>query len=176
MITKACPQPAKKQYRVHNLPKSKSGTTTLRKPEPRYVSTNRKRELRFPERDDPGSRKSLKSRLFSLLLCISCQQNYGLDVHHTSLMSHFFRPRLRLMNGFRKRFSDEPAKLPAESFSISSMNLFWGFFMTLFPPWFPSVLPCIFPDCILSKCSDHSSTQMSGYREPDFHRDHSRLQ
>ena len=81
MITKSCPQPAKKQYRVHNLPKSKSGTTTLRKPEPRYVSTNRKRDLRFPERDDPGSRKSLKSRLFSLLLCISCQQNYGLDVY-----------------------------------------------------------------------------------------------
>jgi hypothetical protein len=41
------------------------------------------------------------SGFFSHALCISCQQNYGLDVHRTSLMSHFFRPRLRLMNGFR---------------------------------------------------------------------------
>lgn len=28
-------------------------------------------------------------------------KNYRLDMHRTSLMSHFFRPRLRLMNGFR---------------------------------------------------------------------------
>ena len=29
------------------------------------------------------------------------QKTYRFDVHRTSLMSHFFRPRLRLMNGFR---------------------------------------------------------------------------
>ena len=29
---KSCPRPTKKQNRVHNLPKSKSGTTALRKP------------------------------------------------------------------------------------------------------------------------------------------------
>ena len=45
---KSYPQPIKKQYRVHNLPKSKSGATTLGKARPRYVPAYRKRDLCFP--------------------------------------------------------------------------------------------------------------------------------
>ena len=88
---KSCPRPAKKQNRVHNLPKSKIVATTLRKPKPRYVSANRKMESLLPSSVmTPDCRNPLKQGFFSLPLCISCHQNYGLDVARGNKIDTYF--------------------------------------------------------------------------------------
>jgi len=71
---KSCPRPSQKQYRVHNLPKSKSIATTLRKSKSRKVSSNRKRDLCWPGSSWPRIAEiPWISGFFSLPLCIPCQ-------------------------------------------------------------------------------------------------------
>ncbi len=81
MITKSCPQPTKKQNRVHNLPKSKIVATPLAHCGTLISSREQKkgipaaRSVMTPERGNP-----FISGFFSPLSCVSRQQNYRLDL------------------------------------------------------------------------------------------------
>ena len=81
MITKSYPRLAKKQYHVHNLPKSKSCTTTLGQSMHTISSREHKKGIPSARSEmTPDHRNPLKQGFFSLPLCNSCHQYYGLDV------------------------------------------------------------------------------------------------
>ena len=62
---KSCPRPVKKQNRVHNLPKSKSiATPPPAKRDLDMFPQTEKGISAPPERDDPGSQKSLDLAAF----------------------------------------------------------------------------------------------------------------
>ena len=68
---KSCPQPTEKQYSSHNPQKTKASISYREQKKGSPLP----RSLMAPDRGNP-----YKQGFFSLPLCISCYQNYGLDV------------------------------------------------------------------------------------------------
>ena len=78
---KSCPRPTKKQNHVHNPPKSNSSTTTLAHTATTTCSRRHKKGIPAPlSVMTQEHRNPLNQGFSSPLLCISCQQNYSLDV------------------------------------------------------------------------------------------------